>query len=79
MIIQTVFIIVWVSIAIFVDIFFAARFGEEGTISAWFWKYSHEYPITAFAMGVLMGHLFWQAKQSVMDVILWPPDPNKKP
>ncbi len=37
---------------------------EPDTISAIFWDAATNRPILPFAMGVLMGHLFWQHARS---------------
>jgi hypothetical protein len=41
------------------DIYAAWRFGITGTISYVIYHDSKSYPIIAFAMGVICGHLFW--------------------
>ena len=31
------------------------------TISEWTWRISTTHPLVPFAMGILMGHFFWQS------------------
>jgi len=36
--------------------------GTEGTISWTMFEWAYKYPVFPFAMGFVMGHLFWQMK-----------------
>lgn len=54
------FMIFWVVIALAVDLFFAKKWGERGTISWQLVNLSHRWLIIPFLIGVLMGHFFWR-------------------
>jgi hypothetical protein len=41
------------------DIWAAATYGSAGTLSYEINYASHNYPIIAFAFGIICGHLFW--------------------
>ena len=43
-----------------IDIVLALVGGKDLTISVEIWRWSHEYPVIAFAFGFLMGHFFAQ-------------------
>jgi hypothetical protein len=47
-----------VAIAVF-DIWIIWRDGKQASVSAWIIRYSKNYPIFPFLLGVAMGHLFW--------------------
>lgn len=42
------------------DVFIAYMFGRQATISYQIWIVAYAHPIIPFAVGVLMGHLFWR-------------------
>jgi hypothetical protein len=42
------------------DIFLYTKFGNASTISATVWRYSWHIPGIPFAVGILIGHLFFQ-------------------
>lgn len=44
------------------DVYIYVRGGTEATISWTIFEWSHKYPVFSFAMGFVMGHLFWQMK-----------------
>jgi hypothetical protein len=41
------------------DIFLAIKYGFEGTFSWQLYMNAKRFPILPFALGVLVGHLFW--------------------
>ena len=41
------------------DVFVISKHGVETSISRVILKWAQKYPIIAFALGVLFGHLFW--------------------
>lgn len=43
------------------DLIAYVKAGQSSTISATVWDWSKKYPIFSFAMGVVMGHLFWHS------------------
>jgi hypothetical protein len=59
-------IIVLLSIGIISDFILALHGGFQATISWWIWTNSVKYPIIPFAIGVLMGHLFWNQSLNVL-------------
>ena len=42
------------------DVFALLKWGNDCTISVRIWTLARRYPIIPFAIGVLMGHFFWQ-------------------
>jgi hypothetical protein len=46
------------------DVWVLTTSGLEASISYTIWTRAKEYPVSSFAMGFLMGHLFWQMKKS---------------
>jgi hypothetical protein len=54
-----VVIAVMVVLLIGYDVWTAIKKGATTTISWTLWTYAQQYPIIPFALGVLMGHLFW--------------------
>lgn len=44
------------------DIFVVLKSGVNATISRVVYNAAADYPITAFAFGVLIGHLYWAQK-----------------
>lgn len=53
----------WLTLALIVDVIFAWRGGEQATISWQIQAVLHDFPVIAFALGFLAGHLFWQIKE----------------
>lgn len=47
-------------LAVIFDLLFFAAGGASMTLSAAFWKLCKQYPVVAWALGVLNGHLVWQ-------------------
>ncbi len=45
------------------DVFAFNSAGTEGTVSFVIYDWSHKYPVFTFAMGFIMGHLFWQMRK----------------
>jgi hypothetical protein len=41
------------------DIVVSWRYGNDATVSRVVWRFSAEYPILAFAAGLVIGHLLW--------------------
>lgn len=57
--ITAIFVGSFVAIAIIYDVFIIIKKGKEQSISAFMIRLAYKHPIIPFAMGVLMGHLFW--------------------
>jgi hypothetical protein len=55
----TWFLTAAVVVFIVYDIFAAIHWGADGTISRDILQIAYIHPILPFAIGVLMGHLFW--------------------
>ena len=55
----TYFIVAIVAIVTICDIFILIRKGIDATISRTLYLGACKYPIIAFALGALCGHLFW--------------------
>jgi hypothetical protein len=54
-------IIVAVIVIVFaIDGWLVKRFGVPATISYTLLQWSKEYPVLAFGIGFIMGHLFWE-------------------
>lgn len=57
-----IFIVAVIACITVFDVIIFSRGGTESTISWTIFEWSHEHPVVAFAMGFVMGHLFWQMK-----------------
>jgi hypothetical protein len=57
-----IFIAATIAVIAAFDVYVWTAGGTEATISWTMFEWSHEYPVFAFAMGFVMGHLFWQMK-----------------
>lgn len=60
-----VFIVAAFLIIVGYDVWAVLNGGIDATISAVVFDFAHQYPIIAFATGVLMGHLFWPVRKNV--------------
>lgn len=58
------FIVLMIALIAVYDVWAYSSGGTEGTISWVIYTWSHEHPAFTFAMGFVMGHLFWQMKKS---------------
>lgn len=54
------FIVAMVAIIIIYDFYAIAVGGKDASISQYLIDWSYDYPISAFLMGVVMGHLYWR-------------------
>jgi hypothetical protein len=57
-------IAVWTLIAVLVavgviDLVLVRYQPNQGTVSSTIWQLARDYPVVAFAIGVLVGHLLW--------------------
>jgi hypothetical protein len=43
------------------DVWLATAYGRDGTLSAFVWRLSADYPLVPFLVGLLCGHLFWRS------------------
>lgn len=57
-----IFIAIMIAIIAVFDVYVFTVGGTEATISWTMFEWSHDYPVFTFAMGFVMGHLFWQMK-----------------
>ena len=48
------------------DCFIYVKAGQDATVSNTIAELSHVYPSGVFAIGFVMGHLFWQLKKEVI-------------
>jgi hypothetical protein len=53
------FLVIAVFVIALYDVGAAIAFGPRGTLSYEINSASHNYPIIAFAFGIICGHLFW--------------------
>lgn len=53
------FLRLWVLAAVAWELYAFYRFGEEATISTVMLRWASDNPIIAVAVGVLIGHIFW--------------------
>lgn len=67
-----VFIIIF-ALAIVWDVIAIVTWGPQVTLSAIVWGLAKEMPIVPFALGIVMGHLFWPMAKDTMS------DGEKKP
>lgn len=58
------FIVIMIVVIAGYDVWAWNKGGTEGTISWVMYQWSLEAPVFTFAMGFVMGHLFWQMKKS---------------
>jgi hypothetical protein len=57
------FVLVAIILIALYDIWAYSAGGTKSTISWLMYTWSHEHPAFSFAMGFVMGHLFWQMKK----------------
>lgn len=62
------FAAVWIVLALVADVVFAFHGGEKATISWQVQSVLHEFPVVAYAVGFVSGHLFWQLKNEAGNV-----------
>lgn len=53
------FFIALIAVLAVIDIWVAARYSPEATLSVQLYEWASRYPIIAFMLGVLVGHVFW--------------------
>jgi hypothetical protein len=71
--ITQIFILVTIAIWVVWDIVVYSKFGNPSTISATVWRYSWHLPSIPLAVGILIGHLFFQMKEPTA----FPPEQKK--
>lgn len=60
--ITAIFVISFIAIAAVYDGWAWSQGGTEATISWLVFEAGHKYPLTAVAVGILIGHWYWQMK-----------------
>lgn len=62
--ITIIFIVVMIAIIAGYDVWVIASSGSENSISMTMIEWSYKYPVFTFAMGFVMGHLFWRVRDT---------------
>lgn len=57
-----IFVVAVIAIILVYDVIAYVNGGTASTISFTIFEWSYKYPAFTFAMGFVMGHLFWQMK-----------------
>jgi hypothetical protein len=67
------FAVISLTLMAILDLFFFFRGGAKETLSYQFWELARKYPVVAFALGFVVGHLVWQYNPDFLDSPKCPP------
>ena len=57
------FLVAWILVAVAYDLFAGYWWGTDATISAVAYDLGRQHPVIPFAVGVVLGHVFWRLRE----------------